>query len=108
MEDKHRSILSNYRPNIVRDLEPRNILPELGTVLTPNDDDEIKVQSTRLGRCEKLLEILRRKGPNAFKAFVEALKEEAPHLAQDLKEAGNRENPNQSSGLRDESFDQVT
>ena len=105
MEDKHRIILRNYRPNIVKDLESRNILPKLGTVLTQNDDDEIKGQPTRLGRCEKLLEILPRKGPKAFKVFVEALKVEAAHLAQDLIEAGNKENPNQLSALRDQSFD---
>jgi len=34
--------------------------------LTVNDDEEIKAQSTRQRRCEKLLEILPRKGPNAF------------------------------------------
>ena len=108
MEDTNRTILRKFRPTIVNDLEPNDTLPHLSSVLTPKDDAEIKAQSTRQGRCEKLLEILPRKGPNAFKVFVEALKEEAPHLAQDLKEAGNRENPNQSSGLRDESFDQVT
>ena len=106
MEDKDCRILRDYRPNIIRDLEPKRILPELGrTVLTQYDEDEIRVQSTRLERCEKLLEIIPRKGPKAFKALVEALKEEAPHLAQDLIEAGNKENPNELSALRDQSFD---
>ncbi|XP_044179741.1 uncharacterized protein LOC122961199 [Acropora millepora] len=87
MEDTHRTILRDFRPNIIKDLEPNNILPDLGRVLTAKDDEEIKAQSTRQGRCEKLLEILPRKGPNAFKVFVEALKKEAPHLADDLIEA---------------------
>ena len=96
MEDRHRTILrDDYRPNIIKDLEPNDILPDLGRVLTVNDDDEIKAQSTRQRRCEKLLEILPRKGPNAFKVFVEALKKEAPHLADDLMEAGNKEDRNQ-------------
>ena len=88
-DSNHRTILRNYRSKIVKDLEPNNILPDLVSVLTVKDDTEIKAQSTRQGRCEQLLEILPRKGPNAFKAFVEALKEEAPYLASDLIDAGN-------------------
>ncbi|XP_015771940.1 PREDICTED: caspase-2-like [Acropora digitifera] len=87
MEDRHRTILRDHRPNIVRDLEPNNILPDLRSVLTVKDEEEIKAQSTRQRRCEQLLEIIPRKGPNAFKVFVEALKEEAPHLASDLIDA---------------------
>ena len=104
MEEKHRTILRHYWPNIGKDLEPNNILPDLGRVLTVKDDEEIKAKSTRQERCDKLLEILPRKGPNAFKVFVEALKHEAPHLASDLIEAGNNEEPNQSSTLRDRSI----
>ena len=95
MEGKHRTILRDCRSNIVNDLEPNDILPDLGSVLTPKDDAKIKAQSTRQGRCEQLLEILPRKGPNAFKVFVEALKREVPHLADALTEAGNKGDPNQ-------------
>ena len=102
MEERRRTILRDYRSKIVKDLEPNNILPDLGSVLTVNDDEEIKAQSTRPRRCEKLLEILPRKGPNAFKVFVEALKEEVPHLASDLIHAGNKADPNQSSAFKDE------
>ena len=105
MEKKHRNFLRHYRQNIVKDLEPNHILSDLGSVLTEKDDAEIKAQSSRQGRCEQLLEILPRKGPNAFKVFVEALKKEAPHLASDLIEAGNKEVPNQSSALRNRSID---
>ena len=89
MEDRHRTILRGHRPNIVSDLEPNNILPDLRSVLTVKDEEEIKAQSTRQRRCEQLLEIIPRKGPNAFKVFVEALKIEAPHLASDLIDTGN-------------------
>ena len=100
MEDKHRTILRCYRSNIRKDLEPNNILPDLGSVLTVKDEEEIKAKSTRQERCDMLLEILPRKGPNAFEVFEEALKEEAAHLASDLIEAGKKEEPNQSSALR--------
>ena len=99
MEDKHRTILRHYRPNIAKDLEPNNILPDLGRVLTVKDEEEIRSKCTRQERCYMLLDVLSRKGPNAFKVFVEALKEEASHLASCLIEAGNKEESNQSSGL---------
>ena len=81
--------MRDYRSIIVKNLEPNNILPKLVTVLTEKDVAEIREQSTRQERCERLLEILPRKGPNGFTVFVEALKEEAPHLASDLIDAGN-------------------
>ena len=84
------------------DLEPNHILRNLVRVLNETDEEEIRGQSTRRERCEKLLEILPRKGPNAFKVFVEALKKEAPHLADVLIEAGNKEDRNQSSAFRNE------
>ena len=89
MEDKHRFILRDHGPNIRRDLEPNNILPDLGRVLTEKDNEKIKAQSTRQERCDTLLEILPRKGPTAFTAFVDALDKEADHLALELIKAGN-------------------
>ena len=59
-----------------KDLEPKDTLSKLTTVLDENEEEEIKAQSTRKERCDKLFEILRRKGPNALKPFVEALKKE--------------------------------
>jgi len=75
------------------------MLPKLVTVLIETDEEEIKARSTVQERCDKLLEMLPRKGPEDFKVFVEALQEEAPHLASDLSESGNKEEPNQSSVL---------
>ena len=89
MEDEHRDILRDHGPNIIRDLEPNNILPHLGRVLTEKEVAEIKAQSTRQDRCVKLLEILPRKGPFAFTKLVYALDKEADHLALELIKAGN-------------------
>ncbi|XP_067020541.1 uncharacterized protein [Acropora muricata] len=109
MKDKHRLILRHSRVSIGRNLEPNNILSKLVTVLTETDEEEVKAQLTRQARCEKLLEILPRKGPNAFKVFVEALKEEANHLADVLIEA-DREGivREQSANLRGEIRDLET
>lgn len=104
MEERHRFILRRHKSILAKDLEPKDILPELTTVLNQNEEDEIKVQSTRMERCDKLFDILPRKGPEAFKVFVEALKNQSPHLASCLSEAGNEEKSNQSSALRDQSI----
>ena len=104
MEEKHRFILRHHWSNIRENLEPKNILPKLVTVLNETDEKEIKAQSTIQERCDKLLEILPRRGRDAFTAFVNALVKEAPHLALDLIKAGNKEEPTQSSALRDRSI----
>ena len=100
MEQKHRTILRHHWSSIRDNLEPKNILPKLVTVLIETDEEEIKAQSTRQERCDKLLEILPTRGKNAFNVFANALVKEAPHLAWELTEAGNKKEPNQSSALR--------
>ena len=101
MEDKHRLILRRRQSILKKDLEPNRILPGLVEIFYESDEGEIKAQSTREKRCDKLLEILPTKGPTAFKVFVEALKKYAPkHLASVFTEAGNKEKPNQLSALR--------
>ena len=89
MDEKHRSILRDLRLNIMKDLEPKCILPHLGRIFTETQEEEIRAQSTREERCVKLLEILPRKGAFAFAAFVDALDKEAEHLALELMKAGN-------------------
>ena len=104
MEERHRLILRRHKSILEKDLEPKGILSELTTVLDQNEEDQIKAQSTRIERCDKLFEILPRKGPKAFEVFVEALKNPWPHLASYLIEAGNEEKSNRSSALRDQTI----
>ena len=108
MENWQRDILRRHQSYLEEDLEPTDILSNFSPkVLTNADVEQIRAQSTRKERCDKLLEILPRKGPTAFKEFVEALKKKAPHLALVLIVAGNKEEPNQSSALRDRSINEV-
>ena len=107
MEQKHRTILRHYWCNIRDNLEPNNILPKLVLVLRQTDEEEIREQSTRQERCDKLLYILPKRGENAFNVFVNALVKEAPHLASELTEAGNKKEPNQSSARRGRSISKV-
>ena len=104
MEQKHRTILRHHWSNICDNLEPKNILSKFVAVLKETDEEEIRKQSTRQERCDKLLNILLKRGENAFDVFVNALEEEAPDLASELTEAGNKEELNQSSALMDRSI----
>ena len=104
MEQKHRTILRHQWSNIRDNLEPNNILPKLVLVLRETDEEKIREQSTRQERCDKLLNILPTRGENAFNIFVNALVKEAPHLASELTEAGNKKEPNQSSARRGRSI----
>ena len=97
MEEKHRTILRRQWSNIRENLEPNNILSKLAKVLGETDEEEIREQSTRQERCDKLLHILPTRGENAFNVFVKALAQEAPHLAKKLTEAGNKDEPNKPS-----------
>ena len=104
MEQKHRTILQHHWSNISDNVEPKNILSKFVTVLTETDKEEIRKQSTKQERCDKLLRILIRRGENAFDAFVNSLHEEAPDLASELIEAGNKKETNQSSAPSDRSI----
>lgn len=90
MEEKHRTILKKHRMDITKDLEVKKVLNRL-TVLDDEDRDEIKAISTRGEQAGTLLDMLSRKGSNAFKDFLSALFEinGQKHLAQLLiKDSG--------------------
>lgn len=75
MDKKHRDLLRKNRMALVQDLEATHLLnflyQEKG--LTENDVETIKAQKTRTARAEKLLDLLPRRGPNAFDVFCRAL-----------------------------------
>lgn len=75
MDKKHRKALLRNRLAFVKDLEASDItgyLYEAG-IITENDKDTIENQKTRRERVEYLLDLLPRKGPNAFSGFCVVL-----------------------------------
>ncbi|XP_078384574.1 uncharacterized protein LOC144667044 isoform X2 [Oculina patagonica] len=82
MEQEHREILRSRRIAIAEDLEPLKLLNRLD-VLDDDDREEIKTKETRREQAYALLDMLIRKGPNAFKNFVSTLYElkSQKHLA---------------------------
>ncbi|XP_067022585.1 uncharacterized protein [Acropora muricata] len=83
MEDKYRATLDACRIPLRKDLEPKKLLPYLVSkgILDGTDEQVIKGEGTREDSCDALLEMLPRRGPNAFHEFVEALRNVQPHLA---------------------------
>ena len=68
------------------------LLPYLVNVLDVTDEQEVKVKATREDRIDKLLEILPRRGPEAFHDFVKALQEVQPFLAVPLVQESGKHN----------------
>lgn len=90
MDDKHRDILRRKWSNLRRDLEVTKLLPYLVEVLSPEDEEEVKSETTRQKMVDKLLDILPKKGPKAFDVFVEALQNKQPFLASTLRPESGR------------------
>lgn len=84
MDDKHREILRRQQLNLRRDLEVMKLLPKLHLVLDTDDEEEVKAEATRRKKVDKLLNILPRKGSEAFHVFVKGLQEIQPFLAAPL------------------------
>lgn len=88
MEDIHRDILRKRRDALLRDIEPLKLLNSLD-VLDDDDREEVKMQKTRTERAETLLDMLTRKGPDAFQNFVAVLSRSQRFLADILiKDSG--------------------
>ena len=75
MDKKHRELLRKNRLALVQDLEAARLLNYLfqENCLSENNVENIKVQPTPRTKAEKLLDILPRKGPQAFDVFCRAL-----------------------------------
>lgn len=86
MEERHRTLLRRHSVNFRKDLEPKKLLPYMVTVLDATDEQEIKNQPTREDQVDRLLDILPRRGPQAYTFFMEALDSVQPHLATLLRE----------------------
>ena len=75
MDKKHRDLLRKNRISLVQDLEATQLLSYLyqEDILSENDRDSIKAETTRGAKAEKLLDILPRRGKKAFDVFCQAL-----------------------------------
>ena len=86
MLEEHRNILKRHRVDLVRDLEPSKVLNDLYECLDEDDREAVKAHSTRVARAEELVDMIPRRGPEAFQCFVAALYKRQRHLAMPLIE----------------------
>ena len=90
MDEKHEKVLKESSCVLRKRLEPMKLLSHLAIVLDNDDVEKIKNQKNRVDQCDMLLEMLPRRGPNAFDRFVQALQKEqtqdylAPFLTKQL------------------------
>ena len=100
MEVNHKEILNGHIIQIRKDLNPMRVLPyfiKSGT-LSDEEIEQITGISTRSGRCDKLIELLKRSNIGAFDTFVRTLVTVKPHLACLVLQSG---------GSRRFQFDQI-
>ena len=91
MDDKHRALLRRHWSELRRDLEPKKLFPYMVNVLDESDEQEIKAKETREEQVDKMLEILPRRGPQAFESFARAVETTQPFLACPLiRETGKK------------------
>ncbi|KAI0222024.1 Caspase-2 [Lamellibrachia satsuma] len=76
MDDRHREKLRSNRVALIKDLIVNEDLlaqMEQNDIFTPSMVEEIEVKPTKQKRASELLNVLTRRGPDAFRVFVDAL-----------------------------------
>lgn len=77
MEEKHRKLLRSKRMDLARDLDGELVASHLFSqgIFSEEEKDLVQSIATLQQKNEKLLDILPKKGPTAFDAFCDILKE---------------------------------
>ncbi|XP_044167659.1 caspase-2-like [Acropora millepora] len=77
MDERHRELLIRNRKALMKDLDAWSVSIYLyqEQILSEIDFQLIKAERIRLFQAEKVLDIIPQRGPDAFNAFCEALKE---------------------------------
>lgn len=90
MDKKYRNILESVRVELVRGMDAEQVLRHMAGVQVFSDanKDIIKSRPNRQEQCKALLDILPRRGENAYESFIQALEEVQPYLADVVRRAG--------------------
>lgn len=75
-------VLKELRPFLVDKLESQKLFAHLRSFQVIDDDDQedIEAERTRRRRNERLLDIIRNRGPEAFDGFCEAIRQNVTQL----------------------------
>ena len=88
MDEIHRQVLRKQRLTMLKDLETVGVLDHMYQSGSLSEDDcaQVKISGTRRERCQRFLDMLPRRGDNAYHVFLRALeKESLSHLAEELR-----------------------
>ena len=88
MTSKHRQILREQYGLLIENLQADHVLQKMKDIFSPYDDEDIKSKLTEGKRAERMMDILPRKGGQAFPRFVEVLSVVQPWLAKHLAALG--------------------
>lgn len=86
MENRQREIIQQNLRKLSVDLDPKPLMSFLFKefIITEDDIESLNLITTRKEKSEQLLLTLLRKGPTAFPALVEGLKESGKHWLANL------------------------
>ena len=87
MQEEDRKALRSNREALLKDLEAKRVASLLYSreIFSEEDKDSVNAKSTPAEQREEILDILPRKGPNAFSVFCNVLHEVSPHLEELLR-----------------------
>ena len=99
MQEEDRKALRINREVLLKDLEAKKVASMLYSrgIFSEEDKDSVNAKSTPAEQREEVLDILPRKGPDAFSVFCDVLHEVSPHLEKLLR-------PTQEDGKADMLF----
>ena len=83
MQEEDRKALRSNREALLKDLQAKRVASLLYSrdIFSEEDKDSVNAKSTPAEQREEVLDILPRKGPEAFGVFCDVLREVSPHLA---------------------------
>ena len=87
MEEEDRKALRINREALLKDLEAKRVASLLYSreIFSEGDKDSVNAKSTPAEQREEVLDILPRKGPDAFSVFCNVLHKVSPHLEKLLR-----------------------
>ena len=107
MRQLDRDVLLDHRFELTKKLKVDRVLPHMGSIFDLSDCETIRHEKTSFEKAARLLDILPRRGPHAFRLFLLALEREHPQLCRLLVDAcrknisdGGGDGQDESSGAR--------
>lgn len=91
MDEDHRKILKSVKKELVRDMDPEEVLLWMSGshLLRERDEEKIRERGrTREEQCNIIFEIIPRSGAKAYDIFMEAIKNVHPQLRSTISKAG--------------------